>query len=45
MWLGYDPARSKDDASLVVIAPPLQAGGKFRLLERHSRASYSLKVT
>lgn len=35
VWLGYDPARSKDDASLVVIAPPLQAGGKFRLLERH----------
>jgi uncharacterized protein YjcR len=35
VWLGYDPARSKDDASLVVIAPPLQIGGKFRLLERH----------
>lgn len=35
VWLGYDPARSKDDASLVVIAPPLKTGGKFRLLDRH----------
>lgn len=35
VWVGYDPARSKDDASVVVVAPPLQTGGKFRVLERH----------
>jgi uncharacterized protein YjcR len=35
VWLGYDPARTTDDASLVVVAPPLKDGGKFRLLERH----------
>lgn len=35
VWVGYDPARSRDDASVVVIAPPMQVGGKFRLLERH----------
>jgi len=36
VWCGYDPARTIDDASFVVIAPPLVSGGKFRLLERHT---------
>ena len=36
VWCGYDPSRSRDDASFVVIAPPLVSGGKFRLLERHT---------
>ena len=37
VWIGYDPAKGGDgDASgCAVIAPPLVAGGKFRVLERH----------
>jgi len=35
VWIGYDPALSGDSAGLVVLAPPLVAGGKFRVLERH----------
>ena len=35
VWCGYDPSRSKDDASFVVILPPLKDGEKFRVLERH----------
>lgn len=34
VWLGYDPSHTGDSAALVVIAPPLVAGGKFRMLER-----------
>lgn len=34
VWLGYDPAHSGDSAGLVVLAPPLVAGGKFRVLMR-----------
>ena len=35
VWVGYDPAESGDSAGLVVVAPPLVSGGKFRILERH----------
>jgi len=35
VWLGYDPAETGDTAGLVVVAPPLVPGGKFRVLERH----------
>lgn len=35
VWLGYDPALTGDSAGLVVVAPPLVAGGKFRILEKH----------
>ncbi|MDR5801907.1 terminase large subunit domain-containing protein [Caballeronia sp. LZ001] len=37
VWIGYDPALSSegDAAGCVVIAPPTQPGGKFRVLERH----------
>ena len=37
VWIGYDPAESAagDDAALVVIAPPAEPGGKFRVLEKH----------
>ena len=35
VWVGYDPAETGDSAGLVVVAPPLVAGGKFRVLERH----------
>ncbi|GLR13247.1 terminase subunit [Chitinimonas prasina] len=35
VWIGYDPAHTGDSAGLVVLAPPLVAGGKFRVLERH----------
>ncbi|WBF68268.1 terminase family protein [Desulfovibrio subterraneus] len=34
VWCGYDPSRSRDDASFVVIAPPEKPGGMFRVLER-----------
>ena len=36
VWIGYDPSETQDDASLVVIAPPRQKGGKFRFLEKYS---------
>lgn len=36
VWIGYDPSRKSDDSSLVVIAPPKVAGGKFRVLESFS---------
>lgn len=37
VWIGYDPNKQgRDDAALVVLAPPEQLGkGKFRLLEKH----------
>jgi uncharacterized protein YjcR len=35
VWVGYDPALSGDSSALVVLAPPLVAGGKFRMIERH----------
>ncbi|HHL4069400.1 TPA: terminase ATPase subunit family protein [Klebsiella pneumoniae] len=35
MWVGYDPSHSGDSAGCVVLAPPVVAGGKFRILERH----------
>ncbi len=34
VWIGYDPSRSGDSAALVVVAPPLVEGGKFRVLDR-----------
>ncbi|EIX9144150.1 terminase ATPase subunit family protein [Klebsiella pneumoniae] len=35
VWVGYDPSHSGDSAGCVVLAPPVIAGGKFRILERH----------
>ncbi|HBX4614207.1 TPA: terminase ATPase subunit family protein [Klebsiella pneumoniae] len=35
VWVGYDPSHSGDSAGCVVLAPPVVAGGKFRILERH----------
>jgi uncharacterized protein YjcR len=35
VWLGYDPARTRDNATLVVIAPGEKKGEKFRVLEKH----------
>lgn len=35
VWLGYDPALNGDSAGLIVLAPPLKPGGKFRVLEKH----------
>lgn len=35
VWIGYDPASTGDSAGCAVIAPPVVAGGKFRVLERH----------
>ncbi len=41
VWIGYDPSRTRDDASCVVVAPPLELGGKFRILEKHSWRGHS----
>ena len=41
VWIGYDPSRTRDDASCVVVAPPLESGGKFRILEKHSWRGHS----
>lgn len=35
VWVGYDPSHSGDSVGCVVLAPPVVAGGKFRILERH----------
>jgi len=37
VWAGYDPQASEDgdNAALVILAPPEQVGGMFRVLERH----------
>ncbi|WP_260925460.1 terminase large subunit domain-containing protein [Novosphingobium sp. 9] len=37
VWIGYDPNKQgRDDAALIVVAPPEQSGrGKFRILEKH----------
>ena len=35
VWVGYDPSLRGDSAGCVVIAPPVVAGGKFRILQRH----------
>ncbi|MFA0607256.1 terminase large subunit domain-containing protein [Vibrio amylolyticus] len=35
VWLGYDPSRTRDNACLVVVAPPASSKEKFRVLERH----------
>ncbi|NCG50820.1 terminase ATPase subunit family protein [Serratia fonticola] len=35
VWVGYDPAHTGDSAGSVVLAPPMVAGGKFRILEHH----------
>ncbi|CAM3040867.1 terminase large subunit domain-containing protein [Dichelobacter nodosus] len=36
VWIGYDPSRTQDNASIAVIAPPETAGGKFRIIESDS---------
>ena len=43
VWIGYDPSRTRDDATCVVIAPPLEPDGKFRILEKHSWRGQSFK--
>ncbi|MQT93038.1 terminase large subunit domain-containing protein [Pseudomonas helleri] len=43
VWIGYDPSRTRDDATCVVIAPPLEPGAKFRILEKHSWRGHSFK--
>ena len=53
VWVGYDPAETGDTAGLVVVAPPLVPGGKFRILGRHqfkgmdfaAQAEFIRKVT
>ena len=35
VWGGYDPSRHRDDATFVIVAPPLVPGGKFRILQKY----------
>lgn len=35
VWGGYDPSRTRDNACFVVVAPPIVAIEKFRILEKH----------
>lgn len=35
VWGGYDPSRTRDDASFAVLLPPLKPGGKVKVVERH----------
>lgn len=35
VWGGYDPSRSRDDASFVIVAPPLKEGGEHRVVARY----------
>lgn len=35
VWLGYDPSRTRDNATLAVVAPGESEGEKFRVLETH----------
>ncbi|WP_186078691.1 terminase large subunit domain-containing protein [Burkholderia gladioli] len=34
VWIGYDPASTRDFCGCVVVAPPLEPKGKFRVIER-----------
>ncbi len=34
VWIGYDPARKGDKSAVVIVAPPMKPGGKFRVLKR-----------
>lgn len=43
VWGGYDPAHSFDGASFVIVAPPILAGEKYRVLERYQWHGLSYK--
>ena len=34
VWIGYDPARIGDQSTVVVVAPPQNAGASFRVIEK-----------
>lgn len=34
VWLGIDPARSRDDSTIIVLLPPQTKTGKFKVLEK-----------
>lgn len=42
VWIGYDPSRKGDFASVVVLAAPDEQGGKIRVLEKLQLISQSL---
>lgn len=44
VWIGYDPSRTQDDASIAVIAPPRVEGGKFRIIETQSYNGLDFEV-
>lgn len=43
VWGGYDPSRSRDDASFVIVAPPLEPQGTFRVFARYKWIGQSLR--
>ncbi|WP_020410995.1 terminase large subunit domain-containing protein [Hahella ganghwensis] len=45
VWLGYDPARTGDRSTVVVVAPPLEPTGRFRVLEKiHLKGAFSYQA-
>lgn len=34
VWLGYDPSRTRDNACLVIVAPPIHEKERFRILKK-----------
>ncbi|MGB6230749.1 MAG: terminase family protein [Litorimonas sp.] len=43
VWIGYDPSRSRDNASVVVVVPPSVPGGLFRVIEKQSWTNISFE--
>ncbi len=44
MWAGYDPARSGDTSTFVIIAPPIVAGAKISRAARIPLAGNELEM-
>ena len=36
VWVGYDPSRIRDGASVTVVVPPVVEGAKFRIVEKQT---------
>jgi uncharacterized protein YjcR len=36
VWVGFDPSRVRDGASVIIVAPPVVDGGKYRVLEKYT---------
>lgn len=43
VWGGFDPSRTRDNATFVVVAPPIHEGEKFRILELYQWRGLNFK--